>query len=254
MSARRPACVRDAIRPVEHEAAGAFEERAARLELAEIHDARNPVAMLGAERAEHVGAPLEAAARRLHRIQHGRAVRVQAEPVVGEHLVGRRGTALARERVHAHARGGECDREPVELTCGARRNVRVAAGGALEVVRLRRLGVCGEADRPDHQHGRRGLWLGGRGGGRHRAQHIARRGWGEAHRVQAGGEACTRIARAGGAGGASARTPGSLRTRCEAGRNSAAAVARRLWLAVGSRGSLCRSVVRRAPPAFGRFA
>ena len=172
--ARRAAGVRDAVDSIEHEAAGALEILAARLERREVDDARDPIAVLVAQRVDELRRPLAAPVRREQRIEHRRAVRVKAHPVVREHLVRQVRVARARERMHANARRSERHGETVELAGSACRDVSIRGRRDLKAVRARGLGVRGEARGPDHQHGI-GRLVFGRRFARHReAQRHAR--------------------------------------------------------------------------------
>ncbi len=122
-----------------------------------------PIAVLLAQRGEHVGAALAPANRRQQRVQHGRAVRMQAQPVVREDFVRQRGIALARELEHAHAGACERERQRVEFAQCVRGLVAGPLRGALKEVRARGLRVVAESGRPHHQHGPRRLWLVRRG-------------------------------------------------------------------------------------------
>jgi hypothetical protein len=86
--ARREARVRDARGAIEHHAAGAFEILPAGFEMREVYDSVDAIAARIDERVENVAASLAPPARRQHRVEHGGAVGVQAEPVVREDFVG----------------------------------------------------------------------------------------------------------------------------------------------------------------------
>ena len=85
------------------------------LERREIDDAVDAVAARVDERFEHVGPALAAPVGGQHRVEHGRAVGVQAEPVVRKNLVGQRRRPLTGELMHAHSGVGERERQRVEL-------------------------------------------------------------------------------------------------------------------------------------------
>ena len=113
--ARRPARVRHVPLAIEHEAARALEILLAGFERREIDDAVDSIAARVDERVEHVRPALAAAVGGQHRVEHGRAVGVQAQPVVRKNLVGQRRRPLAGELMHAHAGVGERERQRVEL-------------------------------------------------------------------------------------------------------------------------------------------
>ena len=88
-----------------------------------------------------------------HRIEHGRAVGMQTDPVVREHRVGAARLGAIVERVHLDAGSGERRGQPVELGQRPWAAGPQPAAGTLEAVAHGRLRIPAEGGRPDHEHG-----------------------------------------------------------------------------------------------------
>ena len=113
-------------RPVEHEAARALEELAARFERGQVDRARDVKART-LDRGDRLAAPLRAARRRHHRVQHDAAVGVEAHPVVREAGIRLRGLGRVLGDDDFDARVRKPASERVEFTDGRHGVVRRAA-------------------------------------------------------------------------------------------------------------------------------
>ena len=111
--------------------------------------------LLGIEPVDDIQAPLAAAVFRLHGVQDDGAVRVKADPVVGEHGV--RGMRLVRVVEHEYL--DTCITQGRHQALELRQGCLLLLGGRsvrfrLECVRLQRLRIALEARRPDHEDAR----------------------------------------------------------------------------------------------------
>ncbi len=152
---RRRTGISDACDVIEHDAAGAFEVPMLELMVREIEQARDGVVTALHQLLQQLRSPLAAPRRREHRVQHDRAVVVEAHPVVRKHGIRAAGLRPVLEHVHRHTGGAQGGDHGVELVHGGRRQPRIGRRGTeLEVVAVAGLGVPAESRRPDH-HDRR---------------------------------------------------------------------------------------------------
>ena len=129
------------------------------LVMREVDQVRHLEAEALHDRIDDLGAPLEPAARALHRIEHERPVGVEAQPVVGKHGIGLHGLRGVLHRADADSLALERLLEVRELISRqlARGGEKLRLPVALEGVGGGRFRVVAEGLGPDHQHGIRAL-------------------------------------------------------------------------------------------------
>ena len=128
IGARRNTRVRDAPGTIEHQAAGTFEELALLLVLRQVDQLRHPKAVTCAQLVEQLRPPLQPPILGKHRIQHDRAVGMEADPVVRKDRIRRMRVGSVFEHVHVDAGLAQASRQGVEL----------AQRGCLDLVAARR--------------------------------------------------------------------------------------------------------------------
>ena len=153
IGSRRQAGVGDAIRAIEHQAARAFEEFLLRFPMRKIDGARNTESMMHVERFDDVETPFESSIGRHHRIEHDRAVRVKAHPVVREDGIGGVRLRSVVEDMNVDACGIECARQCVELCKRAALHVLGLGTELLKAIRSGGLLVSRKTHRANHEHG-----------------------------------------------------------------------------------------------------
>jgi hypothetical protein len=137
---------------VQHQAAGAFEEAASLLVPGQVQHAAYDKPRVTHDRVDDFLAPLIAAVLGMHGVQHDRAVRMEAHPVVGEHRVGLDGPIGILGHAYRHALRGQRGGEGVEFGQRAIGNAR-GLPGVLKTVGTGGLRVVAEVPGPDHQDG-----------------------------------------------------------------------------------------------------
>ena len=103
MGSRTEVRVGAALRPVEHEAAGALEEMAVPLVEAEVDRALHLEAARGEQRLDLVRIALEPPCGRRHRVEDHRPVGMEAHPIVREHRIGLGGIGVVVEQHHLYS-------------------------------------------------------------------------------------------------------------------------------------------------------
>jgi hypothetical protein len=128
-----------------------------------IDDSFDMEAALAAQVLEDVAAPLTPPVLRHHRVEHGRAVGVKANPVVRKDGVRRHGRGGIRHHDRLDSRGRQGLDQTVELKAGGRllRRGIHAPGIPLERVRRGGLGIGMEGAWPDEQNRVGSLLFGG---------------------------------------------------------------------------------------------
>ena len=155
MGSGREAGVGNMVYAIQDHAPGGFQEMAVGLVMGQVHDFPHLESQLRMQLFDDVRAPLAATILCLHGIQHDRAVRMKADPVVGKYRVRRVGLARVVEHDHVDACFAQRRCQALEfrqgrlLLLGGRR-----VGLGLEIVRIRRLRIALKALWPDHQDAR----------------------------------------------------------------------------------------------------
>ena len=156
--ARREARICNTRNVVEYHAPRALEKATADLVVREIEQPRNRVAAVEHQVLHQLRPPLAASRRREHRIEHDRAVIVEAHPVVRKHRVRAARLRPIVHRVDDDSRAAQCCNRLVELHERGRCEARVGGSGPrLEPVAVACFDVPAEGRRSDHHRRRRAL-------------------------------------------------------------------------------------------------